>query len=337
MEDEWQDVLQKDCLFSSATLAPQSEQLTLTLLDSDVTISTLELKSEPNEDMSDYHGSTSGSPTSTLSSADYKEPLGLDLSLCGPFASSLSTSTVLGINSFSPASSSPFPSSMYASLHGPCSGPVPVSISATSPLPPVSHFSQQFQHQQAYFIHSVDAFERSPSPPSDRSSPMNVSPYDAIPGTLHSSNLLHNGGGPIHSHPLKIRSKMHEMAVKQKLITDQDPRGEGQVHLSPEEKRTLIQEGFSVPTRLPLTKAEEEALKMIRRKIKNKLSAQESRRKRKEYMDSLEARCAAYHNENAQLKARLRYLENLNKQLMDRYMEESSESGADKSIDSADA
>ncbi|PIO62822.1 bZIP transcription factor [Teladorsagia circumcincta] len=79
---------------------------------------------------------------------------------------------------------------------------------------------------------------------------------------------------------LKSRSKMHEMAVRQRLITDQ------------------------VPTRLPLSKAEEESLKIVRRKIKNKLSAQESRRKRKEYMDTLESRCQAYFNENSQLKSK---------------------------------
>lgn len=74
------------------------------------------------------------------------------------------------------------------------------------------------------------------------------------------------------------------------------------VQLSAEERRTLIQEGYPVPTRLPLTKSEEEALKIVRRKIKNKLSAQESRRKRKEYMDTLEQRCQGYFNENTQLK-----------------------------------
>merc|ERR1712189_155215 len=52
-------------------------------------------------------------------------------------------------------------------------------------------------------------------------------------------------------------------------------------YLSEEERRTLITEGLPIPTATPLSKAEERALKKVRRKIKNKISAQESRRKKK--------------------------------------------------------
>ena len=79
--------------------------------------------------------------------------------------------------------------------------------------------------------------------------------------------------------------------------------------MTEEEKRTLIAEGYPVPTRLPLTKAEEKSLKKIRRKIKNKISAQESRRKKKEYMDTLERRSQELVDENADYRQRLVQLE----------------------------
>ena len=46
----------------------------------------------------------------------------------------------------------------------------------------------------------------------------------------------------------------------------------GVLILTDEEKKTLISEGYPIPTKLPLSKAEEKSLKKIRRKIKNKVS-----------------------------------------------------------------
>lgn len=109
---------------------------------------------------------------------------------------------------------------------------------------------------------------------------------------------------------------MHELALRQNLITDQDPKGSGSLFLSEEERRTLVQEGLPVPARLPLTKREEEALKIVRRKIKNKLSAQESRRKRKEYMETLERRIDGVRGENDKLRKKMQSLESENRSLL---------------------
>ncbi|RXG69873.1 Cyclic AMP response element-binding protein A [Armadillidium vulgare] len=87
--------------------------------------------------------------------------------------------------------------------------------------------------------------------------------------------------GPIRS---STRNPIHTH-----LISSQPKGATGALYLTEEEKRTLISEGYAIPSKLPLTKAEEKSLKKIRRKIKNKIH-QESRRKKKEYLDTLTQR-----------------------------------------------
>ena len=100
------------------------------------------------------------------------------------------------------------------------------------------------------------------------------------------------------------------------LISCQPKGSTGNLTLTEEEKRTLIAEGYPVPTKLPLTKQEEKSLKKVRRKIKNKISAQESRRKKKEYMDGLERRVTMLTNENSSYRDRLTALEDKNRELL---------------------
>uniref|UniRef100_A0A131XBE9 Putative creb/atf family transcription factor n=1 Tax=Hyalomma excavatum TaxID=257692 RepID=A0A131XBE9_9ACAR len=100
------------------------------------------------------------------------------------------------------------------------------------------------------------------------------------------------------------------------LISNQAKGATGVLILTDEEKRTLLAEGYPIPQRLPLTKAEERSLKKIRRKIKNKISAQESRRKKKEYMDSLEKRVETLLSENQEYKKKVDVLESSNRSLL---------------------
>nr|KAF7429282.1 hypothetical protein H0235_005680 [Vespula pensylvanica] len=117
---------------------------------------------------------------------------------------------------------------------------------------------------------------------------------------LYVTNATHTTRQPIHT----------------PLISCQPKGSTGVLTLTEEEKRTLIAEGYPVPTKLPLTKQEEKSLKKVRRKIKNKISAQESRRKKKEYMDGLERRVTMLTNENSSYRDRLTVLEDTNRELL---------------------
>ncbi|KAM6105296.1 LOW QUALITY PROTEIN: cyclic AMP-responsive element-binding protein 3 [Pterocles gutturalis] len=87
--------------------------------------------------------------------------------------------------------------------------------------------------------------------------------------------------------------------------------------LTEEERQLLEKEGVSLPTCLPLTKAEERLLKKVRRKIRNKQSAQDSRRRKKIYVTDLEKRVAVCTAQNHELEKKVELLQKQNMSLLE--------------------
>ncbi|NWU67643.1 CR3L3 protein, partial [Pterocles burchelli] len=87
--------------------------------------------------------------------------------------------------------------------------------------------------------------------------------------------------------------------------------------LTEEERQLLEKEGVSLPTCLPLTKAEERLLKKVRRKIRNKQSAQDSRRRKKIYVNALEKRVAVCTAQNHELEKKVELLQKQNMSLLE--------------------
>ncbi|XP_048642836.1 cyclic AMP-responsive element-binding protein 3-like protein 2 [Marmota marmota marmota] len=156
---------------------------------------------------------------------------------------------------------------------------------------------------------SVDHLHLPPTPPSSHSSDSE--------GSLSPNPCLHPFGLPqTHSPARAVPRGPSALSSSPLLTAPHKLQGSGPLVLTEEEKRTLMAEGYPIPTKLPLTKSEEKALKKIRRKIKNKISAQESRRKKKEYMDSLEKKVESCSTENLELRKKVEVLENTNRTLL---------------------
>ncbi|XP_032992125.1 cyclic AMP-responsive element-binding protein 3-like protein 4 [Lacerta agilis] len=109
------------------------------------------------------------------------------------------------------------------------------------------------------------------------------------------------------------RSNMEDIPMPQDTFEPLQLQG---LYLTEEEKRLLSEEGVLLCSDLPLTKAEERILKKVRRKIRNKQSAQDSRRRKKEYIDGLESRVAACSVQNQELRKKVQELETHNMSLV---------------------
>ncbi|XP_036439881.1 cyclic AMP-responsive element-binding protein 3-like protein 1 isoform X1 [Colossoma macropomum] len=156
------------------------------------------------------------------------------------------------------------------------------------PTPPSSHGSDSDGSQSP---HSLP-----PSSPARLQSPHSLPP--SSPARLQSRSSVAISSSPLLTAPHKLQGTS------------------GPLMLTEEEKRTLMAEGYPVPNKLPLTKTEEKALKRVRRKIKNKISAQESRRKKKEYVECLEKKVENYTSENNELWKKVETLESANRSLL---------------------
>ncbi|KAM9383723.1 cyclic AMP-responsive element-binding protein 3-like protein 3-A [Pholidichthys leucotaenia] len=103
----------------------------------------------------------------------------------------------------------------------------------------------------------------------------------------------------------------------QESTSQPSPKSVQELILNEDEKKLLAKEGVTLPNQLPLTKHEERILKKVRRKIRNKQSAQESRKKKKEYIDGLESRMAACNTHNQELQRKVSQLEKHNMSLIE--------------------
>uniref|UniRef100_A0A8C1V3M8 Cyclic AMP-responsive element-binding protein 3-like protein 4 n=1 Tax=Cyprinus carpio TaxID=7962 RepID=A0A8C1V3M8_CYPCA len=104
--------------------------------------------------------------------------------------------------------------------------------------------------------------------------------------------------------------------LRLQLLMINSPQVYPELQLTEEEQKLLDQEGVSLPNNLPLTKTEERILKKVRRKIRNKLSAQDSRKRKKEYIDGLESRVVTCSAQNKELQRTVEQLEKHNMSLV---------------------
>uniref|UniRef100_A0A915A3B5 BZIP domain-containing protein n=1 Tax=Parascaris univalens TaxID=6257 RepID=A0A915A3B5_PARUN len=91
---------------------------------------------------------------------------------------------------------------------------------------------------------------------------------------------------------------------------------DGVIELTNEERSMLAVEGYDAPMRLPLSNAEQKALKAVKRKIANKESARKSRQKKEQYVKQLERQNEERLAEFEAVKAEAEQLKVINRRLV---------------------
>ncbi|XP_030741243.1 cyclic AMP-responsive element-binding protein 3 isoform X1 [Echinops telfairi] len=178
------------------------------------------------------------------------------------------------------------------SLLSPSASPNALSSSSPCPVHHDHNYSLSQEHDSGDLgesvITEVDEEERAPSPG-----------YSHFPFAASGSYQEEEEAQAI---PLQ-GMELEEQETERLMLTD-------------EEKRLLEKDGLTLPETLPLTKKEEQILKRVRRKIRNKKSAQESRRKKKVYVGGLESRILKYTAQNLELQNKVQLLEEENLSLL---------------------